>query len=147
MKCEDEITTGIAAFLKTEAAALDPVPCAIIAVGDPVPEVGPRVYVLTSYEPIYSGELFRCMADLTVETPAQGEGAVAAQRAAVGFLAGCFPVDQSKRAALTAAVEAATDNQVRVNFYHPEPMPEDPAGPKLLSRTRRMKIQCEEIAD
>lgn len=145
MKCEDEITAGIAAFLKAEAAALNPVPCAIIAVGDAVPEVGPRVYVMTSFEPIHRGELFRCMADLTVETPAQGDGAVAAQRAAVAFLAACFPVDQSKRPALTAAVEAATANQVRVNFYHPETVPEDPNGPKLLSRTRRMKIQCEEI--
>jgi hypothetical protein len=145
MKCEDEITLGIADYLKAEAAAIDPVPCAIIAVGDPVPEVGPRVYVMTSYEPIHKGELFRCFADLTVETPAQGEGAVLAQRAAVAFLAACFPVDQSKRATLTAAVETATDDQVRVNFYHPEAIPEDPAGPKLLSRTRRMKIQCEEI--
>jgi hypothetical protein len=145
MKCEDEITLGIADYLKAEAAAIDPEPCAIIAVGDPVPEVGPRVYVMTSYEPIHKGELFRCFADLTVETPAQSDGAVLAQRAAVAFLAACFPVDQSKKAALTATVETATDDQVRVNFYHPEAIPEDPSGPKLLSRTRRMKIQCEEI--
>lgn len=145
MKCEDEITTGVAAFLKAEAAALDPVPCAIIAVGDDVPEEGPRVYVMTSFEPIHKGELFRCFADLTVETPAQSEGAPEAQRAAVAFLAACFPTDQSKKATLTAAVEEATGDQVRVNFYHPEAIPEDPNGPKLLSRTRRMKIQCEEI--
>ncbi len=145
MKCEDEITVGIADYLKAEAAALDPAPCVIVAPGDAVPEVGPRVYVMTSYEPIHKGELFRCYADLIVETPAQSEGAVAAQRAAVAFLGACFPVDQGKREDLSDAVEAATGDQVRVNFYHPEPMAEDPAAPKLLGRTRRMKIQCEEI--
>lgn len=145
MKCEDEITLGIADFLKAQVDALDPAPCAIVAVGDDVPEEGPRVYVMTSFEPIHKGELFRCYADLTVETPAQSEGAAAAQRAAVAFLAACFPVDQSKRDELSTLVEAATDDQVRVNFYHPEPIPEDPNGPRLLSRTRRMKIQCEEI--
>ncbi len=146
MKCEDEITLGIANFLKAEAAALEALQCAIIAVGDDVPEVGSRVYVLTSYEPIGTGEIFRCYADLTVETPAQSKDAVEAQRAAVAFLAACFPTDQSKCADLSEAVEDATGDEVKVNFYHPEAMPEDPNGPRLLSRTRRMKIMCEEVS-
>lgn len=140
---EEKILEGIVAFLKARVTALG-TDLTVIGKGDPLPQTGARLFVDVRIEPDVDS-LFYAYTDIFLEAPALQENAESNIDTAVGFVTEALPRDQSQRVALSTAVETATGNQVKVNFYHHEPGGAAAGDGKTYVREKNVKVAMEEV--
>jgi hypothetical protein len=138
---EEQIKAGLVAFLKARATTLaDPI--AVIGLGDPVPNEGPRLHIDRTDIEIVAGGLCYFDLDILIVCPAKQADGDTDFTAACGFLRRALPArDATQRDALRAAVLTATSNAITVQFHHHgEPDGEPPVDPHRHQRLQRLRL-------